>query len=83
MSRVDPSSNDSVAVIVDLSESKPNVLYEAGYAHAKGKATVHICSTDLTALPFDVRNWNTLSYKRGQTAHLREPLTRRLKAALR
>jgi hypothetical protein len=24
----------SVAVIVDLSEAKPNVLYEAGYAHA-------------------------------------------------
>ena len=73
---------DSIAVIVDLSEAKPNVLYEAGFAHALKKPTVHICSTPLSELPFDVRNWNTLSYSRGQTAKLRNPLTRRLSSAL-
>lgn len=72
----------SIAVIVDLSEAKPNVLYEAGYAHALDKPTVHICSTPLSALPFDVRNWNTLKYTRGQTSKLREPLSRRLEAVL-
>jgi hypothetical protein len=72
----------SAAVIVDLSEAKPNVLYEAGYAHALRKPTVHICSTPLSELPFDVRNWNTISYRRGQTALLKEPLTRRLKAVM-
>jgi len=72
----------SVAVIVDLSEAKPNVLYEAGFAHALHKPTVHICSTPLSELPFDVRNWNTLTYRRGQTALLREPLARRLKAVM-
>jgi hypothetical protein len=72
----------SVAVIVDLSEAKPNVLYEAGYAHALRKPVVHICSTPLSDLPFDVRNWNTIAYRRGQTALLREPLARRLKAVM-
>jgi hypothetical protein len=72
----------SVAVIVDLSEAKPNVLYEAGFAHALRKPTVHICSTPLSELPFDVRNWNTLTYRRGQTALLQEPLARRLKAVM-
>lgn len=72
----------SVAVIVDLSEAKPNVLYEAGFAHALRKPTVHICSTPLAELPFDVRNWNTLTYRRGQTALLKDPLARRLKAVL-
>jgi hypothetical protein len=74
--------NASAAVIVDLSEAKPNVLYEAGYAHALRKPTVHICSTPLSDLPFDVRNWNTIAYRRGQTALLKEPLTRRLKAVM-
>ena len=72
----------SVAVIVDLSEAKPNVLYEAGFAHALKKPTVHISSTPLSDLPFDVRNWNTLPYQRGQTIKLQEPLARRLKVVM-
>jgi hypothetical protein len=73
---------DSAAVIADLSYAKPNVLYEAGYAHALGKPTVHVSSTPLADLPFDVRNWNTMSYKVGQTTKLRTPLSERLKATL-
>jgi hypothetical protein len=72
----------SSAVIVDLSEAKPNVLYEAGYAHALRKPVVHICSTPLAELPFDVRNWNTIPYRRGRTALLRKVLARRLKAVM-
>lgn len=72
----------SEVVIVDLSESKPNVLYEAGFAHALEKPTIHICSTSLASLPFDVRNFNTIQYRKGQTYKLRRPLTRRLNAAI-
>lgn len=70
------------AVIIDLSESKPNVLYEAGYAHALNKPVVHICSTPLGDLPFDVAQWNTLSYSQGRTFSLKRPLTRRLRAVV-
>jgi len=72
----------SIAVIVDLSESKENVMYEAGYAHALDKPTVHICSTDLARLPFDVRNWNTIVYDIGGTMSLRRRLTARLSSVV-
>ena len=39
---------ESSAVICDLSEARPNVLYEAGFAHALDKPTIHICSTPLS-----------------------------------
>lgn len=68
------------AVIVDLSESKPNVLYEAGFAHALKKPCVHNCSTPLEKLPFDVAQWKTTTYEPGQTHKLRKELTQRLKA---
>jgi nucleoside 2-deoxyribosyltransferase len=74
--------NESVAVIIGLSEAKSNVLYEAGYSHALKKPTVHVSSTSLEKLLFDVRNWNTLKYSLGQTAKLREPLARRLRLVL-
>ena len=70
----------SSAVIIDLSESKPNVLYEAGFAHALKKPCVHICSTPLEKLPFDVAQWKTTRYEPGQTHKLRRDLTQRLKA---
>ena len=67
------------AVFIDLSEAKPNVLYEAGYAHALNKTCIHICSTDLKGLPFDVAQWKTSEYKLGQTHKLKNVLLERLK----
>jgi hypothetical protein len=72
----------SVAVFVDLSESKPNVLYEAGYAHALRKPCIHICSTPMEKLPFDVSQWKTTAYHPGQTHKLAKQLAQRLKEAL-
>lgn len=72
----------SVAVFVDLSESKPNVLYEAGYAHALKKPCIHICSTAIDKLPFDVSQWKITSYHPGQTHKLANELAQRLKSAL-
>lgn len=73
---------DSIAVIADLSESRPNVLYEAGLARGLGKKSIHICSTPLRDLPFDVRNWNTLKYNVGQTFEFRESLANRLRSVI-
>jgi hypothetical protein len=71
------------AVIADLSGAKANVLFEVGYAHGRRKAIVPISSTPLSDLPFDVRNWNTLSYRQGQTHALIAPLARRLRKVLK
>jgi hypothetical protein len=72
----------SVALIADLSESNPNVLYELGYCESLGIPNVLICSTPLKKLPFDVRNLNTIPYRIGQTDLLKLPLARRLSSAL-
>lgn len=72
----------SIAVVADLSESKSNVLYETGFAHGLEVPTVHICSTPLGDLPFDVRNWNTIRYRIGRTHELRPILTARLSRVL-
>lgn len=73
----------SDAIIADLSGASPNVLYEVGYAHGLGKTSVLVCGSPLKDLPFDVRNWNVVSYGQGQTHGLRKTLARRLRAALR
>ena len=74
--------SESVAVIADISEGKSNVLYEVGFAHALGKPTVHVSWTPLKDLPFDVSQWNTIPYQKGQTHELRRPLAKRLQAVL-
>lgn len=73
----------SIAVIADISEGRANVLYEAGYAHALDKPTVHISWAPVDALPFDVRQWKTIQYNRGQIHQLRPALAKRLQALLR
>lgn len=72
----------SAAVIADLSESNPNVLYEVGYAHGRSIPTIQICSTPLGELPFDVAHWNTIRYSAGQTHSLIPKISSRLKAVL-
>lgn len=70
--------NKSVAVIADLSESRPSVMHEVGYAEARKIPIIQISSTDLNQLPFNVRNNTTISYDIGQTARLRGRIKRKL-----
>lgn len=64
----------SKAVIADVSESRPNVLYEVGYAEALRKPVLQICSTPLDDLPFDIRQNNTIPYVKGQVHRLKNKL---------
>ena len=73
---------ESAAVIADLSESGPNVLFELGFAFALGKPCILICSSPLDELPFDIRNQRIIQYLLGQTYQLKEELVRALKAVL-
>lgn len=72
----------SAAVVGDLSESRPNVLYEIGFAHALKRKVVQICSTPTNNIPFDVRNDKTIQYEKGQTIKLKSKLVRELRAIL-
>lgn len=70
-------------VVADVSESKPNVMYEVGYARGLGKMVVPICSTPLHELPFDVAHDNTIEYTRGRTHRLTESLAARITASMK
>lgn len=83
VSKIRALIGESAAVVIDLSEARPNVLYEAGYAHALGKPAVHICMSPLKELPFDVSHWNTLMYAAGQTHVLKQGLTKRLREVMK
>ena len=72
----------SVAVIADLSGSNANVLYEVGYAHALRKPTIHLTSTGIDSLPFDVKTWPTVEYEIGAIADLQPKLIEKLKEIL-
>jgi hypothetical protein len=61
-------------IVADLSDSRPNVLHEVGFAEALRKPIIQICSTPTSGLPFNVRNNQTIQYSIGQTAKLKKTL---------
>src|SRR5262245_10366253 len=63
--------------IADLTGSKPNVMWEVGYAMALGKPTI-IITQEKGELPFDIQDMETLKYDRN---HLSETLGHPLKRA--
>ena len=73
---------ESAVVVVDLSRSRPNVMYEFGYASALSKPIVPICSTPLDEMPFDVAQLNTIAYSPGRTFELIPRLSKRVGIAL-
>jgi len=73
--RVDePQSNDRITdrilesirkaeyVIVDVTYSRPNVFFEAGYAHGIGKIPIYIAKEG-TELEFDLKDYPAIFYK--------------------
>jgi len=49
-------------IVCDLTEEKPNVYYELGYARGKSKTVIH-CAKKGTNLHFDVKDFHTVFYE--------------------
>jgi len=64
-------------VIVDLSDSRPNVFYEAGYAHGIGKIPIYLAK-DGTRLEFDLKDYPVIFFK--NMKQLKDGLEARLRA---
>jgi hypothetical protein len=64
-------------VIVDLTNGKPNVFFEAGYAHGRGKLPIYI-AREGTQLHFDVKDYPVITFR--NIKELRERLVKRLMA---
>ena len=63
-------------VIVDLTASKPNVYYEAGYAHALGKIPIYVARHD-TKLEFDLKDYPVIFFR--SMKELKDSLEKRLR----
>ncbi len=63
-------------VIVDLTDSRPNVFYEAGYAQGLNKTPIYV-AREGTKLEFDLKDYPVIFFK--NMRELSEMLERRLK----
>lgn len=60
--------------VADLTETKPNVMWELGFAMALQKPTI-IITQNMAALPFDIKDMQTIEYSRKHlSASLATPL---------
>jgi hypothetical protein len=63
-------------VIIDLTNSRPNVFFEAGYAHALGKIPIYVARQG-TKLEFDLKDYPVLFFR--NLKELKDAIERRLK----
>ena len=63
-------------VIVDLTNSRPNVFYEAGFAHGIGKIPIYIAKQG-TKLEFDIKDYPVIFFK--NMKQLKDSLEKRLR----
>lgn len=59
--RILESLRQAEYVIADLTEAKPNVYFEAGYAHALGKTPIYIARAG-TTLEFDLKDYPVIFF---------------------
>jgi hypothetical protein len=65
-------------IVADMSGQNPNVFYEVGYAHAKGKLCV-LMTKDVSHIPFDLNHHRHIVY--GSIAVLKDRLREELEWA--
>jgi hypothetical protein len=63
-------------VVADLTHSRPNVFFEAGYAHGIGKIPIYVARAG-TTIEFDIKDYPVIFFK--NLTELRERLSNRLK----
>ena len=84
---IEKGIEDSDACLVEISTNNPNVWFELGYAIARKREVVLLCSKNEreTAFPFDVQHRTIIRYSTESTSDFeqaRSEITDRLKAVL-
>ncbi len=78
--RILDSIRNSEFVIVDLTDNRPNVFYEAGFAQGIGRTPIYIAKEG-NKLEFDIKDFPIIFYTTNRS--LKEKLKRRLEALTR
>ena len=73
--RIVKAISDADYMVADLSQAKPNVYWEAGYAHGMEKTPIYI-AREGTELEFDVKDYPVIFYE--NATRLRNKLAERL-----
>ncbi|MBC2771210.1 nucleoside 2-deoxyribosyltransferase [Pusillimonas minor] len=68
-------------IIADMTKQNPNVFYEVGYAHAKGKRCI-LLTQNASDIPFDLKQHRHIVYA-GSITNLKEALVTNLQWALK
>ncbi len=65
-------------IVADMTERNPNVFYETGYAHALGKQVI-LLTQKVDDIPFDMKHYPHITYKKTNISKLKEDLIKRIK----
>ena len=69
-------------IICDLTDERPNVYYELGYARGL-KKTVITCAEENATLHFDIKDFHTILYKNSDLGELREEISSEIEEHLK
>ena len=75
MSEIERQIDEASVIIAEMTDKNPNVFYEVGLAHARGKETILI-AREGSDIPFDLRGKNHIFYS--SIHDLERKLARRL-----
>jgi hypothetical protein len=73
--RILESIHKAEFVIVDLTNERPNVFFEAGFAHGLGKLPIYVARAG-TTIHFDIQDYPIITFR--NMKQLKEGLTKRL-----
>jgi hypothetical protein len=73
--RILESISKAEFVIVDLTNERPNVFFEAGFAHGLGKVPIYVARAG-TTIHFDIKDYPIITFR--NMKQLKEGITKRL-----
>lgn len=82
---IEQGIRNAAACLADITVDNPNVWYELGYAYARGRPVVMVCSNERQKFPFDIQHRAIITYVSESPRdfeNLRSSITERIKALL-
>src|SRR5882724_6324122 len=59
---IEEGIRDAALCLADITADNPNVWYELGYAYARGRPVVMVCSDERKKYPFDIQHRTIIPY---------------------